>query len=284
MSSSRSFIGLLLLTCLLGFLSFECNPTYSPPVKAYYYPSPGRTEAGTLSAQGTWSALMLVDISGSVGYAPADYLQIEASGEYFKDHLAVGNLTFRASPWPAIRQQSSWKFLQDFEVGMGGGVGGELYGNDYQTCIDDNESPKCDRLGWNDRSLYGGYFGVGLGVGYTWNFANRYVRELDFDVFFRSRYQATQATNIPLTHWYEPALGVQFRFNHFVKAGIASAGHFYWNDYNDDSTVSWLELTLGFDFDLFHKEKKDSPESEADAEEKPLPDEPVKEEPAPAEN
>ena len=250
----RSAIGAMVAFGLYALACASCHPSYSAPVAPLHAPSPGRSEEGTLSAQGTWSGGFMKDLHGSVGYAPVDHLQLELGGQYVHDFVAVGNLTARASAWPAVRQDASIKFLNDLELGLGLGVGGELYGNEYSTCMEETELRPCDHRDWNDRFLYGGFGGVGLGVGFDWSFDNRYVRHLEFDVFGRLRYQLTKAYHVPQTQWVNPMGGVQFRFNRQVRLGLVTTWYEYWNAYDQDGTSSLLDITLGFDFDLLPKD------------------------------
>jgi len=221
-------MALAILTCC------ACTSHYSSPIRACGYDSPGRTEKGTMDAQ--ISNASVFGGSASVGYAPLDWLKVEAQGEFYTGKFANGNFGLRLSPLPAVRQKSKVQFLTEFELGLGFGAGGK------------SDSKTDDDPEWHKRFTYGMYLGTGIGLGVS--FFDNGIRFLDLDLYVRMRYEPTKSEYAPMTHWLIYGPGIQLRFDRVFRIYYFLPMWNYWNDIESTRGGSFGEIGIGFEFDL----------------------------------
>jgi hypothetical protein len=185
----------LLVPVLLLEAASACNPVYAPPVRAVHYGAPGRLHEGELEIAGTLAGIT-TPTAGSVhlAYGVQDWASAEVGGTFVSED-GTRNMSAMAWAGPRFtlpRAPHGASLLLDMELGIGAGVGGELCPADAKTC-------EPDRRQWHDRTAFGGYEGVGLGVGYKW-----------FSIYARGRVEESVATNIPVTYWPSAMLGLGF--------------------------------------------------------------------------
>jgi hypothetical protein len=249
MTPSRpAFLALLPLLGICG-----CYQTYSPPARTIHTVSPGRigarqAEIGT-GANGFPTMGTVWDLHASVGMA--DWLVLDGTA-------ALGALDD-----PALAMLSSgprFQFVEvapsgarlavDFELGGGGGIGGELYGGD--SCDSDPSDDEDDESWWppppcepgyphatEDEWAAAAYTGIGAGFRAGW-----------FGMFVRGRYQVSKAVDIPHTHWISGVGGIEVLIARHVYITVTGgyAGWYTWDFgwYGYPLAEAGLSFVFGF--------------------------------------
>ncbi len=247
MKQIESNILFLLGVLAIVFTQPQCNPTYSPPVRGLMGSAPARFEQGDLELDG---GMAMVALGGGLRYAPSDWLLFETGAS-----LAGGTMGYagpRFSLWPVTKQDHDIKMLAEVEMGFGLGAGGEYCGNNPNSSEygDDCDGPgqstwelddpqKAQKPSWK-RFAYGGYGGLGLGIGiHDW-----------VDLFMKARIQETKAEGIPPTLWASFGVGIQVNIYKALKLYLYPIQkHRYWNRLDGESSIS-SEMGIGFNFNL----------------------------------
>ena len=233
---------LLLLLCCLGM--FEgCHPAYSSPIRVFNNTPPGRMKQQTIEI--TAAGLYPPGGAFSFDYALLDYLELRLGGDYLPYTMGTASLGWHASFWPAVRQESTVKFLNEIQLGFGGGVGGEC----------DQEVEYCQQWpdkDWQDRLLLGMWVGAGVGLGIDVSKRKGLVWDLEIDIYLHWRFQYTDAKYAPATLWHTYGPGLAFRMQRFVRVYFSWAFVNYDNEI-DSAIYGGFEFGLSFTFDLFPK-------------------------------
>ncbi len=244
------FILSLILLCCCG-----CTPTYSPPLRTIHTTAPGRTEPQQIEAgiggNGYPALGMTWDPMVSIGLK--EWLVLDVSG-------TIGNIPNGAMVSAGPRFQlldiyrSGFRWALDYEVGGGGGVGGQIYGGgDCKAKTDEDSShgfdpPDCIpgyQQGSDGQFAGGVYTGIGIGFRYKW-----------FGIFTRARYQFSKARSIPYTHWISVVGGTEFviaeRF--FITLVTGGVGD-YTQDFGGSfgGPIAELGFSILFDTSKSHK-------------------------------
>jgi hypothetical protein len=213
-------------------LAAGCNPTYAPPIRAVQYGAPARLEQGRVEFGGTLGGVIVPNVAGPhVAVGVSDLVALEAGGNFLYDEWAMGFVGARFS-FAGDRRRRGY-LIADLELGVGGGVGGSLEGNQAP----DSGCATCDGRSTFDRVAYGGYQGAGLGARIRW-----------LSIYGRVRVEETTATNVPLTLWPSASVGMEFRPSDRVALNLAAGVMGYSN--SRDSAVGWfyqVGVTLFFD-------------------------------------
>ena len=223
----------------------HCAPTYSPAARGLLYGSPARFEKGDLEIGG--GAGGTAPLGGKISYAPTDFLQVETGVSNAGG--VMGYVGPRFSFWPVTRQSHHVKLLAEAEFGFGLGAGGEYCGNDpeRETCDGPGDStwplldPQKAEKSWKNRFAYGGYAGLGLGVG---------VLEDWLDFFAKVRIQETKADGIPATFWFSTGVGVQVNIYKVVKIYFFPYVHHQYLNRLDAESFNGLELGLAVNYNV----------------------------------
>jgi len=225
--------------CLVVLILGACYPKYSPPIRALYYASPGRTEQKRLQVASAY--LPVAGGSATLDYAPSDHISVETGGDFLFAAFGTASLGLRIRPWPAVRQQRKVQLLNDLEAGFGLGAGGEFECDEEEDCVSDN-------LEWYDRFAYGAYIGTGIGIGFTyWKASERII---DIDLYARVRMSFAKATGAPYTTWVIWGPGIQVRVLRFVRIWYFFPFDHHWNRYETITGYCYGELGVGFTFQL----------------------------------
>ncbi len=221
----------------------NCNPTYSPPVRGLMYGSPARFEQGDLE----FDAGIQYPFGGQFSYAPMDWYLLEAGVSFASGIMGYAGPRF--SLWPVTKQDHNVKLLAEVEMGFGLGAGGEYCGNAPNSSLgcdgpgnstwELDDPQKAQKSSWK-RFAYGGYGGLGLGLGiYDW-----------VDLFVKARIQETKAKGIPPTLWTSAGLGIQVNIHKSLKLYVYPLQKYrYWNRLDGESEYI-LEFGLGFNHNL----------------------------------
>ena len=222
-----------------------CNPAYSSPVRVFNNTPPGRMEHQTIevSAAGTTPPGATL----SLGYAPWDWAKIRLGGDFAQNRYGTTSLGLHVSLWPAVWQRHRVKFLNEIELGFGGGVGGAC-DQEVQYCRQWSEKS------WQDHLLLGMWTGAGVGIGIDIPRQKGLVWDLEMDLYFRARFQYADATYAPATMWYTYGPGIAFRMQRFLRLYFAWALAHYENDVDADGEMGF-ELGLSFTFDLIPQKR-----------------------------
>jgi hypothetical protein len=199
----------------LALLSFTagCNPTYAPLVRAVQYGAPARLEQGRVELGGTAGGVVVPMTGGPhLAVGLTDWAAVEAGGNFFYDEWVMGFVGTRFS-FTGDRKRRAY-LIGDLELGVGGGLGGQLNGNQGTT----SASEPGDDLTALQRVAWGGYQGAGLGVRIRW-----------FSIYGRVRVEESKATNIPLTLWPSASVGMEFRVNDRVALNLGTGVMGYTN-------------------------------------------------------
>jgi len=224
-----------------------CHPAYSSPIRVFNNTPPGRMKQQTIEI--TAAGLYPPGGAFSFDYALLDYLELRLGGDYLPHTMGTASLGWHASFWPAVRQESTVKFLNEIQLGFGGGVGGEC-DQEVEYC---QQWPEKD---WQDRLLLGMWVGAGLGLGIDVSKRKGLVWDLEIDIYLHWRFQYTDAKYAPATLWHTYGPGLAFRMQRFVRVYFSWA---FVNYDNEAQTAMYggFEFGLSFTFDLF-PQKTDS--------------------------
>ncbi len=207
-----------------------CNPTFAPPVRSVQYGAPGRLSDN----QGEVTAAITTESSGgaSLSLPVAPDTHIELSGD-FSQYWTMASMGLRFTH-PTVGNG----LVRDLEVGIGGGVGGELCGN---TSTRPPTTVPCQSL-WDgytssQRAAAGAY--LGGGIGRRWGI---------FTLFGRARVQGSTATDVPATFWWSTMGGGELRLgpiNLYLALGLAG-----YIDSADNAAGGLAEGGLSIPFNL----------------------------------
>ncbi len=241
-----------LVTISISFGLCRCVSTFSPPVRALLSGSPARFEKGELEIGGGF-----YPYDGRVSYVPQDWVQLEMGVSSLEGVMGYAGPRF--SLWPVARQTGDVKLLAETEIGLGFGAGGIYCGNDsdneycdgpgdmWEGFDDDgtkwklDDPEKADRS-WKGRFAYGGYAGIGIGIG---------VLDDLLDIYLKTRVQETKADGIPATFWFSGGVGLQVNVQP-VKIYINPFVLHSYSNKLDAEGFPLCEFGLSVNYNVFH--------------------------------
>ncbi len=221
-AETKPLVFIVIFAMLLGLIS-ACSTAYTaPPVRTMHYGSPGRLKAKQVEIGGAY--MVSPDYynntddaqhgaGGNIAYGLEDWIQLELGADGAPDGWGMGFLGARFSPLPARWQDSPYKLLTDFELGVGVGAGGV-----------DCPAGSSNCNSWK-RAAGGMYVGYGLGVGIHF-----------FDIFIRERFQVSGAEDLPTSMWHSALFGLQGNILQWAKIYLGAGHGFYYNGKNQSES------------------------------------------------
>ena len=172
-------VRLAIAALLLGGAS-GCNPVYAPPARFTHAGAPSRLPAGAaeFGITGLFSPAFAGGAHGAYGIS--DWIAVEGGGSAGGISGSQGrfNIMGWAGPRFSLPRQRDRRaqFIGDLELGLGAGYGGT------------NRGP-----------AFGGYQGLGVGLGVSW-----------FSLYLRGRIEESTGAGVPTTFWPSGMLGFGF--------------------------------------------------------------------------